>query len=213
MAIVAEPDIDENDPPVAAPPPLATTAASREADFQRIYNKSKARVLNYISRSVRDRDEALDLLQEVFITFYDKLPELDISTDRIESWLVKTARNVILTYVRDTHRRLTHDAVALAVRLDGIAQSLAVSLFLFLDVAQLSAPDRQRPFGFGDLFLFSGLHDLALADLCADRLLVVHHVEQALLAKLDLHIPVAREQMRVYRLALTGLLWCFRLLL
>jgi RNA polymerase sigma-70 factor (ECF subfamily) len=85
------------------------TPASREADFQRIYNKSKARVLNYISRSVRDRDEALDLLQEVFITFYDKLPELDISTDRIESWLVKTARNVILTYVRDTHRRLTRD--------------------------------------------------------------------------------------------------------
>jgi len=80
-----------------------------EAEFQRIYNKSKSRVLNYIQRSVRDRDEALDLLQEVFITFYDKLPELDVSTDRIESWLVKTARNVILTYVRDTHRRLTRD--------------------------------------------------------------------------------------------------------
>ncbi|MBS0618498.1 MAG: sigma-70 family RNA polymerase sigma factor [Spirochaetes bacterium] len=91
-----------------APPPTGSKA-SLEADFQRIYNKSKARVLNYISRSVRDRDEALDLLQEVFITFYDKLPELDVSTDRIESWLVKTARNVILTYVRDTHRRLTRD--------------------------------------------------------------------------------------------------------
>lgn len=89
--------------------PLGVPASTREADFQRIYNKSKNRVLNYISRSVRDRDEALDLLQEVFITFYDKLPELDISTDRIESWLVKTARNVILTYVRDTHRRLTRD--------------------------------------------------------------------------------------------------------
>lgn len=88
------------------PSPLSPTL---EADFQRIYNKSKTRVLNYIQRSVRDRDEALDLLQEVFITFYDKLPELDVSTDRIESWLVKTARNVILTYVRDTHRRLTRD--------------------------------------------------------------------------------------------------------
>ncbi|MCS6971857.1 MAG: sigma-70 family RNA polymerase sigma factor [Turneriella sp.] len=82
---------------------------SLEAEFQRIYNKSKNRVLGYILRSVRDADEALDLLQEVFITFYDKLPELDISTDRIESWLVKTARNIILTYVRDTHRRLTRD--------------------------------------------------------------------------------------------------------
>lgn len=90
-------------------PAQAPAYTTREADFQRIYNKSKTRVLNYISRSVRDRDEALDLLQEVFITFYDKLPDLDISTDRIESWLVKTARNVILTYVRDTHRRLTRD--------------------------------------------------------------------------------------------------------
>jgi RNA polymerase sigma-70 factor (ECF subfamily) len=80
-----------------------------EAEFQRIYQKSKSRVLSYIQRSIRDRDEALDLLQEVFITFYDKLPELDISTDRIESWLVKTARNVILNYMRDTHRRLTRD--------------------------------------------------------------------------------------------------------
>ncbi len=95
-------------PPEESTPPIPSSG-SREADFQRIYNKSKTRVLNYISRSVRDRDEALDLLQEVFITFYDKLPELDISTDRIESWLVKTARNVILTYVRDTHRRLTRD--------------------------------------------------------------------------------------------------------
>jgi len=80
-----------------------------EAEFKRIYERSKARVFNYISRSIRDRDETLDLLQEVFITFYDKLPDLDISTDKIESWLIKTARNVILTYVRDTHRRLTRD--------------------------------------------------------------------------------------------------------
>ena len=90
-------------------PVPADRSSTLDADFQRIYNKSKNRVLNYITRSVRDRDEALDLLQEVFITFYDKLPELDISTDLIESWLVKTARNVILTYVCDTHRRLTRD--------------------------------------------------------------------------------------------------------
>ncbi|AFM13048.1 RNA polymerase sigma factor [Turneriella parva] len=96
------------DPNEIRPAP-ADRSSTLDADFQRIYNKSKNRVLNYITRSVRDRDEALDLLQEVFITFYDKLPELDISTDRIESWLVKTARNVILTYVRDTHRRLTRD--------------------------------------------------------------------------------------------------------
>jgi RNA polymerase sigma-70 factor, ECF subfamily len=98
-----------SEPTPDAAQPTQPDSPNREADFQRIYNKSKTRVLNYISRSVRDRDEALDLLQEVFITFYDKLPELDISTDRIESWLVKTARNVILTYVRDTHRRLTRD--------------------------------------------------------------------------------------------------------
>lgn len=89
--------------------PVILPLQNIEADFQRIYNKSNNRVLNYIMRSVRDRDEALDLLQEVFITFYDKLPQLDVSTDRIESWLIKTARNVILTYVRDTHRRLTRD--------------------------------------------------------------------------------------------------------
>jgi RNA polymerase sigma-70 factor, ECF subfamily len=98
-----------SEPTPDAAQPTQPDSPNREADFQRIYNKSKTRVLNYISRSVRDRDEALDLLQEVFISFYDKLPELDISTDRIESWLVKTARNVILTYVRDTHRRLTRD--------------------------------------------------------------------------------------------------------
>ncbi|MFO1481588.1 MAG: sigma-70 family RNA polymerase sigma factor [Turneriella sp.] len=97
---------ESTDPKAPTQKPLTPAL---EAEFQRIYNKSKSRVLNYIQRSVRDRDEALDLLQEVFITFYDKLPELDVSTDRIESWLVKTARNVILTYVRDTHRRLTRD--------------------------------------------------------------------------------------------------------
>lgn len=89
--------------------PKGPLSPELDQHFQRIYHKTKARLLSYIQRVIRDRDEALDLLQEVFITFYDKMPDLDVSTDRIDSWLMKTARNVMLTYMRDTHRRLTRD--------------------------------------------------------------------------------------------------------
>lgn len=85
------------------------TPAEREKRFKEIYDTSHLKVHNYIAKIIGDREEALDLLQEVFLLFYDRMPGLDVSTSRIEAWLMRTARNVTMTYVRDTHRRLTRD--------------------------------------------------------------------------------------------------------
>lgn len=78
-----------------------------EARFQYIYDKYHLKVFNYIAKSIGNREDALDLLQEVFLLFYDRIPRLDTSTSRIEAWLLRVARNLALSYSRNKHRKYT----------------------------------------------------------------------------------------------------------
>ena len=40
------------------------------------------------------------MLQEVFLLFYHKLPDLDVSTGKIEAWLLRVARNFSMSFSR-----------------------------------------------------------------------------------------------------------------
>ncbi len=91
-------------PDVSVPQPLI----SQEARFHEIYNRYHLKIFNYIAKTIGNREDALDILQEVFLLFYDRLNRLDTSTSRIEAWLLRVARNLCLSYSRNKNRRLTH---------------------------------------------------------------------------------------------------------
>ena len=86
-------------------PQLLELTGTLDEKFKQIYDLYHKKIFNYIIKCIGDREEATDLLQEVFILFYNKLPNLDISTTRIESWLLKVARNYSMSFSRKRYKR------------------------------------------------------------------------------------------------------------
>ncbi len=70
--------------------------------FETIVSKCSQKLYNYLMRMVRNREDAEDLLQEVFASFYDKMPKVD--EDYFESYLYRTAHNKALNLIKKRGR-------------------------------------------------------------------------------------------------------------
>jgi RNA polymerase sigma-70 factor (ECF subfamily) len=79
--------------------------------FQRIYDLSSRKVLNFIYRMVASVEEAEDLTQETFVTVYQKLGSLKDDA-KFEPWLFRIARN----YVYQKYRRRTPTTISVDAR-------------------------------------------------------------------------------------------------
>src|SRR6266496_5241154 len=73
----------------------------REAEFGRIGAAHRTAVHAYFVGRTGDRWAAADLMQEVFLRVWQRLPELTgMSADRQRAWIFTVARNLSI----DTHR-------------------------------------------------------------------------------------------------------------
>jgi RNA polymerase sigma-70 factor (ECF subfamily) len=85
----------------------------REAEFRTLYEAHRAAVHAYFTGRTGDRWAAADLMQEVFMRVWQRLPELvDRSADGQRAWIFTVARNLAI----DTHRREHTRAGAEAAR-------------------------------------------------------------------------------------------------
>ncbi len=66
--------------------------------FERIYKKYKNDVYNYVYWRVLDREDALDITQEVFIKVYRNLDGFK-GRSSIKTWLFAIARNTVTNYL------------------------------------------------------------------------------------------------------------------
>jgi RNA polymerase sigma-70 factor, ECF subfamily len=74
----------------------------REAEFRRLYEAHRTAVHAYFVGRTGDRWLAADLMQEVFVRVWQRLPELaGRSADGQRAWIFTVARNLAI----DTHRR------------------------------------------------------------------------------------------------------------
>ncbi len=73
-------------------------------EFTIIYNRHKAQLYNYALKMVSDRMTAEDIVQTVFMRFYENF-ELLRSTNASTSWLFTAARNEIFMYYRKKKTR------------------------------------------------------------------------------------------------------------
>ena len=79
------------------------------AAFEALFRKEYARVVAIAQRVVRDRDEAEDVAQDVFISFYRKHPaEAGYAPAWLHSAAVHTALNWIRSRARRGRRELAH---------------------------------------------------------------------------------------------------------
>jgi RNA polymerase sigma factor (sigma-70 family) len=75
--------------------------------FAEFYDRHSASVLRYAFALSRDSDDAQDLLQETFVTAWDKLGDIRIGTSSALPWLLVTCRNKAQNLRRSNEIRAT----------------------------------------------------------------------------------------------------------
>jgi RNA polymerase sigma-70 factor (ECF subfamily) len=67
--------------------------------FNLLVSRWERRVFNYLLRLVSNREDALDLSQDVFLKAYQNLPKLD-DVERFSAWLFRIAHNEAFSLLR-----------------------------------------------------------------------------------------------------------------
>jgi RNA polymerase sigma-70 factor (ECF subfamily) len=80
----------------------APAAPAMPAAFERLFRQEYARVVGIAHRIVRDADEAEDVAQDVFISFYRKHPA---EAGYAPAWLHAAAAHTALNAIRSRERR------------------------------------------------------------------------------------------------------------
>lgn len=73
--------------------------------YGEIVERYQGRLVNYLNRMLRDREEAHDLAQEVFFKVYEALDRFD-PTYRFSTWLFRVAQNAAIDQIRKRRLKL-----------------------------------------------------------------------------------------------------------
>src|ERR1700744_6779828 len=80
--------------------------AGDDESFALLLHRYRSPLVNFLYRMVRNREQAEDLAQEVFIRVYRAREEY-VPSAKFTTWLFRIATNMALNSVRDTrHQRL-----------------------------------------------------------------------------------------------------------
>src|ERR1700739_5181619 len=84
--------------------------AGDEQSFALLLHRYRSPLVNFLFRMVKNREQAEDLAQEVFIRVYRAREEY-VPTAKFTTWLFRIATNLALNSVRDTR----HQKLALSI--------------------------------------------------------------------------------------------------
>jgi RNA polymerase sigma-70 factor, ECF subfamily len=107
---------------------VAAFLAGEEMAFELLVERYQTRLLNFIYRTIGDREKAEDLVQEVFIRVYRHLHRFDASK-KFSTWIYTIASNLAKNELRNRSRN---------------------PLVLFQSVRDKFADDEERPLDFED---------------------------------------------------------------
>jgi RNA polymerase sigma factor (sigma-70 family) len=92
---------------------LAQTAAQDQRAFAELYRRTSARLYGLALRMLRDRQEAEDVLQEVFTTIWRRAAVFDPALAGAMTWLTTLARNRAIDRLRQRRQRGPDDPIDL----------------------------------------------------------------------------------------------------
>lgn len=85
---------------------IVAVAAGDRAAFERLYRATSSKLFGVCLRVLPDRDEAEDVLQEVYATVWRKAEQFDASRASAVTWLAMIARNKAIDRLRANPSRL-----------------------------------------------------------------------------------------------------------
>jgi RNA polymerase sigma-70 factor (ECF subfamily) len=123
--------------PDAIAPLLAQVAAGRRDAFEALYRKTSPTLLGICLRVLRDRDEAEDVLQEVYVTVWSRAGQFDVGRARAMTWLGSIARNRAIDRVRARPSPVHHTPIEGLELADEDAPTAAAGIDALRERAQL----------------------------------------------------------------------------
>ena len=103
---------------------LGQVAGRDAAALREVYRRTSAKLLGVCLRILNDRDEAEDVLQEVYITVWNKADRFDATRASPITWLVSIARNRAIDRIRARRPTADLEAGADSARLAGCLDQL-----------------------------------------------------------------------------------------
>ena len=120
---------------------LQRIAARDTAAVAELYDRHSRLLFGLILRSVRDRGEAEDILQEAFVRVWSRAEIYDARMGRPLPWIVRVARNCAIDRLRARRVRATVDAPAIDVAAVEAAPAFGIQT---PEAAVLEAESRRR---------------------------------------------------------------------
>jgi RNA polymerase sigma-70 factor (ECF subfamily) len=85
----------------ACPQPLRSVpAADAEAKVSQLYRENNAYVLHYVTRLLKDRYLAEDVVQETMLRAWRHCDDLNSDNGSVRGWLIKVAHNIAMDKIR-----------------------------------------------------------------------------------------------------------------
>ena len=116
---------------------LAQVAEGRRDAFESLYWQTSATMLGICLRVLRDREEAEDVLQEVYVAVWSKAAQFDQQRARAMTWLGTIARNRAIDRVRARPSPALHEPIEDHELADDEAPTPAAGIDAALERAQL----------------------------------------------------------------------------
>jgi len=79
---------------------LLRARAEHEASFRRLYAELYDPVAGYVARRIESRDEAEDVISEVFHRFLRRIDQYDASRGSVWTWLMTMTRHAVIDHHR-----------------------------------------------------------------------------------------------------------------
>ncbi len=112
---------------------IAEMRQKSSAAFQYLYEKYKGAVKTVILQVVNDDTISDDILQQVFVAYWQKIDMYDSSKGRLFTWMLNIARNASIDYLRSKAHKISQKNVST----DNIVYSERVSVSHNIDTIGL----------------------------------------------------------------------------
>jgi RNA polymerase sigma-70 factor (ECF subfamily) len=119
------------------------------------WTKAQKELVTFVNRRIRDKAEAEDIVQDVFVKVYTRMGQLK-ETDKLRSWMFQITRNSIADYYRGKRKEI----LAEDLDWDNGNKPLNECVSSCLQHMITTLPDKYR-----EAFELSEIHNLAQVDL------------------------------------------------
>jgi RNA polymerase sigma-70 factor, ECF subfamily len=75
--------------------------------FSYLYSRYSGPVYSYVCSIVRDRDDAADVTQQVFLKLMTAFPQYDVRRARFAAWILRVARNAAIDWLRGSRNAVS----------------------------------------------------------------------------------------------------------